>query len=192
MTESRYQRALRRNLHEATQAIYECNAYNAIMNCDTAHGMDFFRVVFYSLNNDMVAHAIKLLDRSSKSASFWYIFRCKQKDITTFAEQNSLSIRNIELMSEKLKSIRDKTHFHIDREAVFNPAKVWQDADIEYKQFFYVLNSIRIILDHLYFVEFGKNFGELAYDGADVGPILRAVKATGVVEFEFNLYPKVN
>ena len=184
MKESRYQHALVRNLHEITQAIYEGRAHNAMMNCHTLHGMDFFRVVFYALNNDMLAHAIKVLDHDSKSASFWYIFRCKQKKIVKFIEENSM--RDIELLTEKLKAIRNRAHFHIDRDAIFNPAKVWQDADIDYNLFSAVLNSLRLILDYLHTEEFGKGFGKLDYDGSDVEAILRAVKSAGVVEFEFD------
>jgi len=48
-----------------------------------------------------------------------------------------------------------------------------------------VLESLWKILDHFYTQEYGLSFGELDYDGSEVGAILRAVRDAGIVPIQF-------
>lgn len=186
---SLYARTLIRLLHELDQAICEDRAHAAIWDAHTAQGMSFFHVAFNALSNDAVAHAIKVLDKHSKAASFWYVLEQKEQEIRSFCSARALSLSEIETVSEKLKSIRDRTHFHIDRRDVFDPEDVWRRAGLSHSRFTAVLGSLWLILDHLYAAEHGHSFGLPDYTGEDVEPILRAVKQAGVVNILFRNDP---
>lgn len=184
-----YQRALKRLMHELDQAICEDRAHAAIWDCHTAQNMNFFRVAFYALSNDTVAHAIKILDRHPQTASFWYIFQQKEQEIRSFCTIRSISLSEIEAVSDLLKDIRNRTHFHIDRRDVFDPEAVWSRARLKHSRFTAVLDALWQILDHLYTAEHGQSFGMPDYSGEDVAPILRAANEAGVVTIIFHNDP---
>src|SRR5262249_2927214 len=130
MTVTRYSQALTRNVNEIIAAILERRALVGIEKAQSAHRWDFFRVAYYALFNDMIAHCMRALDRNAQSASFWYLYRCEQKAIDQFVTQSRIEWSLIEAMTDKLKHVRDKTHFHVDGDAVFDPGAVWKAADI--------------------------------------------------------------
>ena len=192
MSEQRiYERALERLMHELDQAICEDRAHAAIWDCHTSQGMSFFRIAFYALSNDTVAHAIKILDRHPQSASFWYIFQQKEQEIRAFCAAHSISLTEIEAVSDALKNIRDRTHFHIDRRDVFDPEAVWRRAGLKHSRFTAVLESLWKILDHFYTAESGQSFGMPDYTGSDVEPILRAVKEAEILPIIFENDPQM-
>jgi hypothetical protein len=172
-------------MHELDQAACEDRAHAGIWDCHTSQGMNFFRIAFYALSNDTVAHAMKVLDRHPKSASFWYIFKQKEQEIRSFCATRSISLSEIQEVSDLLKGIRDRTHFHIDRRDVFDPDAVWSRAGLKHARFTGVIESLWLILDHLYSAEYGHSFGAPNYTGQDVEPILRAVKEAGVLPIVF-------
>ena len=171
-----YKRALRRLIHELDQAICEDLAHAALWNHRSC-GVDFWRIAFVALSNDTVAHTMKILDRHRDSTSFWYVFAQREQDIRAFCTTESIALSEIEWLSNKLKDIRDRTHFHIDRREIFNPDTVWQRAGINNARFTAILESLWKILDYLYTAEYGESFGAPEYDASDVGLILEAAKA---------------
>ncbi len=70
ITETRYQRALKRNLHEVGRAILERKAMVGLENADTYHAVDFIRISYDALFNDMIAHAIKVFENRKGDVSF--------------------------------------------------------------------------------------------------------------------------
>ena len=158
-------------------------------NCYTSQGLTFFRVAYYALSNDVIAHAIKILDRHPQTANFWYIFHQKELEIRSFFTSHSVPISEVEEVSDRLKDIRDRTHFHIDRRDVCDPGAVWKRAGINHSRFTSILESLWLVLDRLYTAEYGQSFGEPGYTGQDVEPILRAVKEAGVIEINFDNEP---
>jgi len=99
---------------------------------------------------DTYAHAMKILDRHPQSVSFWYIFKQKEQEIRAFCGSQSILLSEIEWISDKLKDVRDRTHFHIDPRDIFDPAAVWKRAGIKNSRFTAVLESLWKILDHCY------------------------------------------
>ena len=68
------------------------------------------------------------------TTSFWYIHRTNEKVLDDLATRRDISISSLRNVSEKLKPIRDKTHFHIDPEGVLDPKAVWRDAALTGKE----------------------------------------------------------
>jgi len=159
MNKDTYKDALKRNLSELVIAKLEFEAYREIGDKLVLGSFDsFFTLAQIALFNDMVAHMIKVLDRNAQSATFWYIYNCKLKEVEKFIKENNINYMAIYGLAEKLKIVRDKTHFHIDREGVRDPKAIWADADITYKELEENINSIYNILNYLHIKEFDFEF----------------------------------
>lgn len=178
----RYERALVRNLNEVGFAIFKRKALEGLEAADPLLvGVDFFRLAYFALYNDMIAHAIKVLDKDSKSASFWYIYRSQTNEVESYAKKKGHDLASLKALVAPLKSIRNKTHFHIDKGAVVDPKSVWQSADIARNQLSQALDTILAILQHLHESRFGKKFPLQEYDGTDATKVVEAAQNAGII-----------
>lgn len=116
---------IRRNLDEIGRSIHERKALIGIENAKSRHAWDFFRIAYYALSDSMIAHIIKVLDRDRRSTTFWYIYECYEKEIDSYLTKIGGSIQEIHDLADKLKIIRDKTHFHIDENGVLDSKSIW-------------------------------------------------------------------
>lgn len=178
---SRLERALERNLDEMGVAILERRALVGMEAAKSAHGMDFFRLAYNAMFNDMVARAIKVLDRNSQSSSFWYIYRCEQTIVDKFVKENGYDLQKYSDMADRLKHLRDKTHFHIDRDAVFRSKEVWTQAKITGAELKSVIDEVWNILHHVYYQKFGTDFAILPYEGNDATEVILAAQEAGII-----------
>jgi len=176
----RYYRALKRNLHEVRFCLSHRNAVNAIVEVAPKTSWSFFSYAYLALYNDMVAHAIKVLDKHKDASSFWYLYRCNQKEFGLLLKKFELPFEDIENLTEKLLKIRDKTHFHIDKKEVFDPSAIWKEADIKGSFFNSVMEEIWKVLKELHISAFRKPFIQPTYGGDDVRAIIEAVKKAGI------------
>ena len=156
----KYKRALNRNLNEMRKAWFEWRTLIAI---ESVHhpfpDASFFDVVHSALFNDALGHLMKVLDHHPNSASFWFIYKQKKDEIDA-QRGNDKRIKRLESLAkpDRLKHIRDKTHFHIDEKAVINPEQVWSDANITSKEVNDALLDLIRILQTLQVKEFGDKF----------------------------------
>lgn len=169
--------AIRRNIAEVNNAILKRRALSALHAVDAAHGLDFFRISAHALYNDLLSHTLKVLDHNSQSATFWYVARAEEARVKAIAKREGISMEEIERLSAPFKDIRDKTHFHIDRDAVMDPAKVWAQAGLTDDELGYVLESVWKLLSGVAREVLGANYEVPEYDGTDVSKIIHAYKA---------------
>lgn len=94
----------------------------------------FTRVIRDALYNDYMAHAIKVFEQSSKVASFWYLYRTDQVPIDKYARRVGYEIGQLQIVADKLKVIRNGSHFHIDKAGVLDPRVVWRGAALTGKE----------------------------------------------------------
>ena len=183
MQSPRYKRAIERNLAELQRAILN---RTTLLGFEGAGSIShrFLELAYYAFFNDYVAHCIKVFDRNQQSTSFWYIHRTNQKPITTYARRHKISIAALGRVSDKLKRIRDLTHFHIDRDGVLDPKAVWREADLSGKELSKAVDAAWAILKHL-----GASLGspEIALENYD-GQVARRV-AIAVEEGRMNSDP---
>lgn len=126
---TRYERAIERNLAEIERALFDLAAMKAIERSGPISATEV-KVLYWALFNDYIAHCIKVLDRSSKAASFWFIFRTNKGPLEKAAKKLKVDFTLLDELANKLKHVRDLTHFHIDSDAVKDPKAVWRQADI--------------------------------------------------------------
>ena len=173
MDNKTYRAALQRNLNELVIAELEFDAYYEISNTVLLNFPDsFFWLAQTALFNDMVAHMIKVLDQNSQSATFWYIFRYKSKETKEFIKKERIDFMEIYDVAEKLKVVRDKTHFHIDKNSVRDPKMIWSTADLTYDSLQRNMESVYKVLNHLYTKEFDSQFPKPEID--DLQYIIKA------------------
>ncbi|MBI4767133.1 MAG: hypothetical protein HY787_21515 [Deltaproteobacteria bacterium] len=153
----------------------ECS-FNALVKSVPKTSWTFFSYAYLALYNDMVAHAIKVLDKHKDASSILYLYRCNKKEFEFLSDKYELPYEDIEVLSDKLNQIRDKTHFHIDKSAVFNPSAIWKGAKIKNSFFNSVMEKLWEVLKELHLSAYNKPFIQYVYDGADVEVIIKAVK----------------
>jgi len=173
----RFVTAVRRNIAELNNAILERRALIGLYAADSAHGLDFFRLAAHALYNDMISHMLKVFERGSQAASFWYVVQTNEALAKRVAKENDVSLEEIRSLSEPFKLLRDKTHFHIDRDAIMEPTKVWAAAGITGEQVGYVLEGAWKILAGIAREVCGESYELPDYDGNDAEEIIRAYKA---------------
>lgn len=148
MQSKRYTKAIERNLAELQRAILN---RTTMLGIERSRGVTslFLQVSYFALFNDYVAHCIKVFERSKQVASFWYIYRTKQGIVDVFAKKAKIDLASLEEVSDKLKHIRDQTHFHIDTNGVLGTKEVWRAAGLTGKQLSIAVDTAWSILTHL-------------------------------------------
>ena len=181
MVASRYERAIVRNLHEVGLARFERAALLGLVHSRAKRDWNFFYVSYLALFNDLIAHSIRVLDRNSKSASFWYLHRSNSGAIDMYVAKRGINWQLLNEVSDRLNIIRDGTHFHIDHDGVMNPKAIWTQAGLTGNDLGRCLSYLWLILNHLHAQHFGRAFEAPKYDGTDVPLILAAARAAGIV-----------
>lgn len=180
LSDEAYKRAITRNLHESAQARLERKALASFeyfnQNTPLYHsGENFFSIVLRGLFNSMMGHLAKVLDRHPVSASFWTIFETNEDGIRSLKAFTQWDFNFTNNLSDRVKYIRNKTLFHIDRDAVLDPKAVWRAAGITGEELGRGLSFLWSILEELHERVNGRQFHDpcVGYDGSDVVTLLQ-------------------
>ncbi|MGA2623211.1 MAG: hypothetical protein ABSF91_05095 [Bacteroidota bacterium] len=183
---STYSRALIRNLYELRRALSYRNAFTELLtiapnvSAFPEPGASIFTYSFFALHDAMFLHVMNVLDLHTRVASFFYLHKCNTKGIEDELVKNGLSLADINILADKLKGVRDKAHFHIDKKAVFNPSEVWYDADIEVDFFNHVTETLEKVLHSMFVSEFNREIDASIYGAEDIKAIIGAVQSKGI------------
>ena len=133
MHSKRYLMAVERNLAELQRALLN---RTAIQGIERLRGVTepFLQISYLALFNDYIAHCIKVFETREQAASFWYVYRTNQAPIDAFVRKNGIGLESMRAVSVKLKKVRDKTHFHIDKTGVLDSKAVWRVAGLTGEQ----------------------------------------------------------
>lgn len=188
LTDETHKRAITRNLHELANARLErciLISFDHYLEANGVYhyGENFFTITERALFNCMIGHAIKVLDRNKDSATFWAIFDSAPDKIKNRNCFQTEKLRFLDKLTEKLKIVRDKTHFHIDKNGVLNPQAIWEEAGITGDEFGEGLEYTWSILRELHSVELGRQFHDPCerYNGEDVVQMLESACSIGVL-----------
>lgn len=171
--------AIQRNFDELNNAILKLTAHNELARQKLIYvRMSFFAIVGQSLYNDMLAHTMRVLDEHKQSLSFWYVLRCNEAVVNKAALAAGLDLNELKHLSTKLKSVRDQTHFHIDRKSVKDPKSIWKEANITGATFAMALQTMAVTLAHTKKEIFGGELETVTdYDGSDIAKIVKAYES---------------
>lgn len=165
--EDRFVRTTERLLHEVHCLRTEQVALQSLSG-QQSFGLDFFRVAFTALIGDRAIRLIRVFEESKRVSSFWYLHRCKPKLIEKLLESTGVKISDLRDLSERLKCIRDKTFVHIDKDRVFDPTKVWEEAGIRVENVQQAIEAVWFVLNKIYQDRTGRLFRHDEYSGEDI------------------------
>ena len=189
LTDKEYRSAITRNVSEVGQALLERKALISFQEYEQQHGQmralpwSFLSIAWCSLYDCMLAHTMKVLDKHRDSATFWTIRDSCPSRMQKLSAYSGKEMKHLEDLAgkDKLKSIRDRTHFHIDHAAVINPAGVYKAAAIPGDELGRGLEYLWKILNELHQEVFAQKFSDVvnAYDGKEVLDILDYARSRG-------------
>lgn len=168
-----YNRALERNLAELSNGHLKRMALIGMSKLNSSHALDFFQITAHALKNDMLSHLMKVFDVHNEATAFRWCFENAGID---FKNKHQSSVNEIDKITLRLKNIRDKTHFHIDKKKVSNPSEVWSEAKINGDEIECLFENGFLILSELYKMRTGNRIKFPEYDGSDAPKIIRAYK----------------
>ena len=174
MVDETLKNAVYQNLNEVAEALFYLNALVGMSEAKTENEILFLRLASDALKNDMISHLMRVLDRTKKTASFWYIYK-KEKDVVNEIVNNeSIEFSLLEELSsqDRLYHIRNKSHVHLDKNYTYNQGDSWAEANISSKDIKNVLESLLKILSHLFQKYSGINFPGVDYNGADATAVV--------------------
>jgi hypothetical protein len=134
------------------------------------HGVDFIQLATWALHDQMIAHAIKVLDRREQ-AGLWYLVAKNRRAIPKLCAQHDVLIGHVRAIERKLKLIRDKTHFHLDKRGVRDPRSIWREAGLTGKQLEDAIDASLRLLCVLHKEIRGTEYPLPYYDGTDARKI---------------------
>lgn len=181
LDEEKYCKALQRNYSEVTFAHHEYFAYTKMwQDSPTIYANEFLGLCSMALFNDMVAHLIKVLESDSKALTFWNIRSRNKKRINEILKESGCDLSFLKQMSEKLRDIRNHTHFHIDKVNVSNPKDVWTKAKLKMPDIEKTIVLLLDIFGGLYREQVSTSEPFLSYDGKDAPEIIRMVQKSAL------------
>lgn len=126
---TRYLSALRRNFDELQRAkMARVCARGFEVNWPPTHL--HAKLYYNALSNDYLTKCMKVFERRSQTASFWYLERTNAATMLSALDGDASRLLELRAVSERLKHIRDKVHLHIDETGVLDPDRVWADAGL--------------------------------------------------------------
>jgi len=117
---------------------------------------------FSALMGDRLVRLIRILEDSDRTATFWYLHNCEPANVS-----KDVDIPRLEALSEKIRLVRDKTLFHIDKKHVGDSQAVYKQANIIANEVIWAMETIWRTLNRLYEERFGRPYhqGHMTLDG---------------------------
>lgn len=181
-TKEKYRSAIESNIHETLYAISEINAVNKLAEkYPNSYRFNFFYYASNALYKDSISRAIKILEKNydNNTLSFWYIYNQNRTFINNILTENNMNIDELEVLSKKLKHLRNKLFFHLDKKGVKDSNSIWKEADITGDFLESTLHKLRTVFEKLYKIEFRKEYHSFVYDAEDITAIIEACKKDG-------------
>ncbi|MGA7870113.1 MAG: hypothetical protein WCA22_04365 [Candidatus Binatus sp.] len=127
--------------------------YEALVHHQT--GSIILEQSFNAFIGDRLARLIRMLEDSEETASFWYLHRCERDNVA-----KDIDIARLKDLSskDKLRLIRDKAFFHIDKDHVADSQAVYKRANIFASEIIWAMEAIWRTLNRLYAERFGQPY----------------------------------
>jgi hypothetical protein len=139
---ARFEATVTRLIHE----VHNLRGTYAAMRAGQGRSLGnlFVQVASAALQSDLLIRLIRIFE-DGEAASFWYLHRCEPHKFG-----KGLNIERLKDFSARLKNIRDKVFVHIDKDAVFEPQKIYQDAGIRPSEIKEAIEAAWTVLNELY------------------------------------------
>lgn len=168
-----------RNFQEVTNLKNVLTAYRLLwQSVNSLSPFSFFSVCSYALYNEIFTHIFRLSEDSPKCVSFINFYKQSAKTefrlyIDEFFTMKGLRFKDILLIATKLNSIRNKAHFHIDKNHPLSQDEIFKEANLKW-------DDINLFIDVLYellnglFNKYVSDFNPyILYTGSDANNIAK-------------------
>jgi hypothetical protein len=133
-----------------------------------AMGLDFFRVALNSLKDARLIRLVRVLEDDSQTASFWYLLKADAKQVRSAANSAGLDLDWLADVAARLKSIRDKTFVHIDKDSVFDPDALYKAAGLTHADLESAILGLWETMKALHQAALAEELLGDDYDGTDI------------------------
>jgi hypothetical protein len=165
-SDERYKRAVKRVAAEAYW-LYVYQQALCGLKVD-AVGLDFFRVSLNALKDARIIRLVRVLEDSPQVCSFWYLWGTNAKIIKDISADVLFDIDVARLLAERFVPIRNKTFVHIDKQRVFDTAKLYDDANITHEEVDTFIRSFWPLMQALHVKVLGCELEGDDYTGEDI------------------------
>lgn len=165
-SDSRYKRSIER---VAAEAFWLKTYQNALCGLTvTAIGLDFFRVSMNALKDARLIRLIRILEDDSKVASLWYIFKSNERRFYKAAKEVDFDVDLARRLADKFIGIRNKTFVHIDKQGVFDPGRLYDEAGITHNDLDRFIRTLWPLMEALHLDVLGHEVKGDDYSGEDI------------------------
>lgn len=166
--------AIYRNLNEVAEALFYLNALVGMSEATTKNEILFLRLASDALKNDIISHLMRVLDRTNKTASFWYIYKNEKDTVNEIVGDEAADLSLLEELSsqDRLYKLRNKSHVHLDKNYTYNQSDAWEEANITSREIKVALESLFKILRTLFKNYSGIESPDIDYNGADAAAVI--------------------
>lgn len=154
-----YNYGLIRNYYEIIIAYNSLNAYNDLVesfNRITVYPNEFLGQCYFALYDNFISHTIKVVVHNSKSYTFQNIIKHNKQKVQSLLTKNQITIKFYREMQKKLKQLRTKQFFHIDREYLKDSNKIWVEINIKEDELNNLIKGVYNVLKTLYLDEISR------------------------------------
>jgi hypothetical protein len=113
---------IERNVAELDGAAMKLAAHGAI---PPAAPGTFLALARQALYNDALSGTLRVFDDHKDAHSLWYVLRCQRREAIAAAAACGIGLPALEDTSARLRRIRNRTQFHIDRASIGDPPESW-------------------------------------------------------------------
>jgi hypothetical protein len=154
MTMPGYDDRFRDTLERLLPEMYNLMSVQAALEALKDHQTGVILVQSFSaLMGDRLARLIRILEDSDRTATFWYLHNCEPANVA-----KNLDIPRLEDLSKRLRHVRNKTFFHIDKNHVSDSQAVYTEANIIADEVIWAMETIWRTLNRLYEDRFGRPY----------------------------------
>jgi hypothetical protein len=150
--EATINRAIERLGHEARGLRQDMAALKALGRARESVS-PLMSVISNSLQSDVLARLIRVLDRDSRVRSFWFLHR------RGILRADRATIACLSNLANRLITIRVKVFMHIDEDGLHDPQKPYREADIDWlSEIEPAITTISEIVARLYEERLGRPY----------------------------------
>jgi hypothetical protein len=172
---ARYVVELDRLIEELEWCVSYNNAMHGILEIRKEHfsQMSFFTYASWSCFEAMIGRAMKVLDKTRESRSFFYIYNEDPVEVNKYLRKAGLKISSVKKLAKNLTFVRNKTFVHIDKEHVSDQNHPWRLANIVAEEFDDTIKRLYAALKQLRFDKYGIYLSYEPYTAADMTYFVR-------------------
>ncbi|WP_338765668.1 hypothetical protein [Massilia sp. METH4] len=141
----------------------------------------FLALARQALYNDALSGTLRVFDDHKDAHSLWYVLRCQRKEAIAAAAACGIGLEALEETSARLRRIRNRTQFHIDRQSIGDPPETWHRPPVDAGELAAAVHAAAALLAavaHLLDPQ-APPLRLSPYDGADARALLRAAASRG-------------